>query len=98
MRIAELKGRRLVDRATARRLGRIVDVFVDGTRARIVAVELATPGREDCVCIPAEWITGIGSCALMVARRSGGELAEVVPATELRARPHRLAWLAESQE
>src|SRR5438045_351299 len=54
MRITELKGRPVVDRATARTLGRIVDVFVDATGARIVAVEVATPGREDCVRIPAE--------------------------------------------
>src|SRR5207247_328104 len=70
------------DRPIARTLGRIVDVFIDTTGARIVAVELGDPGGEDRVRIPAEWIIRIGSCAVMVARRSGGGLADVIRVTE----------------
>ncbi len=59
MRITELQGRRVVDRATARTFGTIVDVLVDPTAARIVALEAASPGRPDRVRIPAEWISQV---------------------------------------
>src|SRR5438552_8499468 len=82
MRITELMGRPVVDRAIARTLGRIVDAFIDTTGARISAFELGNAGGEDHVRIPAEWIIRVGGCAVMVARRSRGELAEVIRATE----------------
>jgi hypothetical protein len=78
MRITDLKGRPVVDKVVARTLGRIVDA----TGARIVAVDVAASGPNDCVRIPAEWIIRIGRCAVMVARRSGGGLAEAVAASE----------------
>ena len=82
MRITQFRGRPVVDRATARTLGTIADVFVDAPGAQIIAVEVAHPGCAECVCIPAEWITHIGSGAVMVARRAGGDLAETARVTE----------------
>lgn len=82
MRITQLQGQRVVDRATALTLGKVIDVFVDATGARIVALEVGAQAGGRGLRIPAEWIACVGSCAVMVARRSSRELAEVIPATE----------------
>jgi sporulation protein YlmC with PRC-barrel domain len=82
MRITELKGQRVVDKATALTLGVIIDVFVDATAARIVALEVAAHAGGRGIRIPAEWITRVGSCAVMVGRRSAADPGVAGPATE----------------
>lgn len=82
MRITELQGQPVVNRATARTLGTIVDVFVDATAARIVALEVAPPGCAGGVRIPRRWITRVGRDAVMVGRRSGAESVDVDSVTD----------------
>ena len=71
--IRELIGRPVVDRTTARVLGITVDAFFDTTATLIVALEVASSGRESGERVPAESITRIGNRAVMVERRSDSE-------------------------
>ncbi len=66
MRITELKGRPVVDSATARRIGLVVDLFVDAGVARLVALAVGAPGADKRKHIAAESIGRIGRDAIMV--------------------------------
>jgi uncharacterized protein YrrD len=73
MDVTDLVGRPVVELTTARQRGAVVDVLIDPTQARVVALEVAAPGREARERIPAASIARVGRDAVMLARSAAPE-------------------------
>ena len=76
MRVTELKGRQVVDPATASKRGRVVDVLVDPTTKRLAGLTIAADGQESHQEISARHIARIGRAAVMLRREVDGDVGD----------------------
>src|SRR5579859_8012164 len=78
MRITELKGRQVVDPTTARKRGKVVDVLVDPTTARLAWIIIARNDEGPPEHIAAAMIARIGRAAVMLRRQVDSDLEILV--------------------